>query len=173
MTIALREPNLVGSLIPVDNAPIDTNLKSDFYKYLEGMQEVQNAAVKTQAQADEILIKYENALPIRQFLLTNLVKKPHSDVLVVRIPIKTLVSSLGKMGDFPFKDPHEACYKGPTLFVRGTRSHYVADDVLPAAGQFFPMFVVSDIDCGHWVISEQPEAFRRAVVTFLKDLDRD
>lgn len=94
------------------------------------------------------------------------------------------------MGDFPFKDPHEACYKGPTLFVRGTRSHYVADDVLPAAGQFFPMFVVSDIDCGHWVISEQPEAFRRgitgtriprlhlylhplAVVTFLKDLDRD
>lgn len=60
MTIALREPNLVGSLIPVDNAPIDTNLKSDFYKYLEGMQEVQNAAVKTQAQADEILIKYEN-----------------------------------------------------------------------------------------------------------------
>lgn len=92
------------------------------------------------------------------------------------------------MGDFPFKDPQEACYKGPTLFVRGTRSHYVADDVLPVVGQFFPKFVVVDIDCGHWVISEQPEAFRQgmtgeyisysvliclAVVTFLTDLGKD
>lgn len=108
----------------------------------------------------------------------------------MRVPIKTLASSLAKLGDFPFKNPHEACYKGPTLFVRGTRSHYVADDVLPAVGQFFPRFVVTDIDCGHWVISEQPEAFRQgmtgtktpllylclptlAVVTFVKDLDKD
>lgn len=60
MTIALRAPHLVGALIPVDNAPVDAVLKSDFYKYLEGMQEIQNAAVKRQAQADEILSKYEN-----------------------------------------------------------------------------------------------------------------
>ncbi|KAI4204365.1 MAG: hypothetical protein LQ350_001121 [Teloschistes chrysophthalmus] len=173
MTIALRAPHLVGALIPVDNAPVDAVLKSDFYKYLEGMQEIQNAAVKRQAQADEILSKYENALPVRQFLLTNLVKKPQSDVFVMRIPLKTLASNLGKLGDFPFRNPHEACYKGPTLFVRGTKSHYVADDVLPAVGQFFPRFVVTNIDCGHWVISEQPEAFRQAVVTFLKDLDKD
>lgn len=60
MTIALRAPHLVGALIPVDNAPVDAVLKGDFYKYLEGMQEIQNAEVKRQAQADEILSKYEN-----------------------------------------------------------------------------------------------------------------
>lgn len=65
------------------------------------------------------------------------------------------------MGDFQFKDPDEARYDGPTLFIRGTRSHYVADDVLPLIGRFFPRFEVTDIDCGHWVISEKPEAFRR------------
>ena len=81
--------------------------------------------------------------------------------LRLRIPIKTLAASLDNMGDFPFKDPDEARYDGPTLFIRGTKSHYVADDVLPLIGRFFPRFEVSDVDCGHWVISEKPEAFRK------------
>ncbi|KAL9007263.1 MAG: hypothetical protein Q9188_000066 [Gyalolechia gomerana] len=161
MTVALRSPKSLEALISVDNAPIDANLASDFRKYLEGMREIEEAEVKKQAEADQILRKYEDALPIRQFLMTNLVKAPHSGFLRLRIPIQTLASSLGNMGDFPFKDSDEARYKGPTLFIRGTRSHYVADDVLPVIGEFFPRFIIRDIDCGHWVISEQPEAFRQ------------
>lgn len=65
------------------------------------------------------------------------------------------------MGDFPYKIPDEMRYDGPTLFIRGTKSHYVADDVLPLIGRFFPRFEVKDIDCGHWVISEKPEPFRQ------------
>ena len=67
------------------------------------------------------------------------------------------------MGDFPFKDPDEARYDGPTLFVRGTKSDYVPDEMLPLIGRFFPRFELRDIDSGHWVISEQPEAFRKGV----------
>ncbi len=66
------------------------------------------------------------------------------------------------MGDFPFKDPSEARYEGPTLFVRGTKSHYVPDGVLPLVGRFFPRFELQDVDCGHWVISEKPELFRQS-----------
>lgn len=97
--------------------------------------------------------------------MTNLVKTPQSKSLALRIPIKTLASSLSKMGDFPFKNPDEAQYKGPTLFVRGTNSHYVADEFLPVIGRFFPKFIIREIDCGHWVISEQPEAFRHGKAT--------
>lgn len=64
------------------------------------------------------------------------------------------------MGDFPFKDPEETQYEGPTLFIRGSRSKYVSDNVLPLIRGFFPRFKLRDIDCGHWVISEKPEAFR-------------
>lgn len=64
------------------------------------------------------------------------------------------------MGDFSFKNPDEVRYYGQTLIVRGTRSHYVVDDVLPLIGRFFPKFKLVDIDSGHWVISEKPEAFR-------------
>lgn len=69
--------------------------------------------------------------------------------------------NLDKMGDFCFNDPDEVRYDGHTLFVRGTQSHYVADDMLPLIGRFFPMFKLVDIDSGHWVISEKPEAFRQ------------
>ena len=65
------------------------------------------------------------------------------------------------MGDFPYKDPDAFRYEGSTLIVRGTKSYYVADDVLPVVGKFFPNFVVKEIDCGHWVISEKPEEFRQ------------
>ncbi|KAL8843086.1 MAG: hypothetical protein Q9170_000216 [Blastenia crenularia] len=171
MTVALRSPNLLSALISVDNAPVDATLKSDFRRYVHGMREVEEANVKKQTDADRILTKYEDALPIRQFLMTNLVKVPQSDSLGLRIPIKTLASNLGNMGDFPFKNSEEARYKGPTLFIRGTRSHYVPDDVLPVIGGFFPNFTICDIDCGHWVISEQPEAFKEAVVGFFKGPD--
>lgn len=72
------------------------------------------------------------------------------------------------MGDFPFKDPDAARYDGPTLFIRGTKSHYVADDVLPLIGRFFPKFELRDIESGHWVISEKPEPFRQGKLAILE-----
>ena len=74
--------------------------------------------------------------------------------------MKTLAANLDKMGDFPFKDPDETRFDGRTLFVRGSKSHYVADDVLPLIGRFFPRFELRDIESGHWVTAEQPEAFK-------------
>lgn len=65
------------------------------------------------------------------------------------------------MGDFPFKDPDAARFEKPTLFIRGTESPYVPDDVLPLIGRFFPRFALRDIPSGHWVISEKPEEFRQ------------
>lgn len=59
MTVALRSPNLIESLISVDNAPIDAALQSDFGKYIRGMQRIEDIGVKRQSEADEILKEYE------------------------------------------------------------------------------------------------------------------
>ncbi|KAI9721427.1 MAG: hypothetical protein M1812_002189 [Candelaria pacifica] len=168
MTVALRNPGQVQSLISVDNAPVDAALKSDFGKYIQGMRQIEDTQVRKQAEAHDILRKYEESLPIRQFLLTNLVRVPGRTFLEFRIPLQTLAASLDNMADFPFKDPDEVRFEKPTLFVRGTRSHYVADDTIPLIGRFFPRFELKDIDSGHWVISENPEAFRQAVIEFLR-----
>lgn len=170
MVVALRHKVPIGSLIPVDNAPVDAALKSDFGKYVQGMRKVEEAGVTKQSEADTILEAYEQSLPIRQFLLTNLVRDPETRTQKFRIPIKYLANALDNMADFPFKDPDEARYEGPTLVVRGTKSHYVADEMLPTIGRFFPKFEVVDIEAGHWVTSEKPEEFRKGELSRPPDL---
>ena len=58
MTVALRSPERVSALVPVDNAPVDANLSSDFPKYIQGMREVDEAGVKKQVEADNVLKNY-------------------------------------------------------------------------------------------------------------------
>lgn len=163
MVVALRKRVRISNLIPVDNAPVDAALKSYFHSYVKGMRAVANAEVKKQSEADAILKDYEEALPIRQFLLTNLHRDPDG-VYRWRVPLKYLAGALNNLGDFPFRDPDEARFEGPTLVVRGTKSHYVADEMLPIIGRFFPKFELRDMDAGHWVISEKPEEFRTGKV---------
>ncbi|KAJ9611949.1 hypothetical protein H2200_003544 [Cladophialophora chaetospira] len=173
MTLALRDPKSYSALIPVDNAPVDAALRGDFGTYVNAMKEIEETRphVTRQSEADKILQKYEPDLGIRQFLLTNLVKMPPKGgggtELRFRIPLGTLAKSLPNMADFPFKDTESHQYKGPTLMVRGTKSHYVADETLPVIGAFFPKFELLDVDCGHWVMSEAFEEFRKGVGDFV------
>ncbi|KAK5012276.1 hypothetical protein LTR60_004464, partial [Cryomyces antarcticus] len=59
MTVALRSPHKIANLVSIDNAPVDAALKSDFAKYVQGMKRVEEAGVKRQSEADEILKEYE------------------------------------------------------------------------------------------------------------------
>lgn len=179
MTLALRQPDKYSGLVPVDNAPVDAALKSDFTIYVQAMKEVEDQLgnkIQKQSDADQILAKYEPDMSIRQFLLTNLVRSRHGDAPRYhwRIPLSTLAKSLPDLADFPFKDPEQHRYKGPTLVVRGTRSHYVADETLPVIGQFFPQFELLDLDSGHWVMSEKFDEFRAGLVDWVgRSVDRD
>lgn len=170
MTVALQSSDLVSALIPVDNAPVNAPLKSDFGKYVRGMQEVEAQGVTKQSDADKILKEYEESLPIRQFLLTNLVRAEDGQKMKFRIPLSVLGPAIPAMADFPFLEPGSVTYDGPTLFVRGTKSKYVSDDTVPVIKKLFPNAEIADVEAGHWLISENPEAFRQAVVKFLQDL---
>ncbi|KAI6285564.1 hypothetical protein MCOR27_002226 [Pyricularia oryzae] len=168
MTLALHSPSLIKDVIPVDNAPVDAVLGSDFAKYIRAMKEIDRAGVTRQAEADKILAPVEPSLPVRQFLLGNLHRPdPDSPVQRFRVPLDIIARNLNHMGDFPYKNPDEVRFDGRALFVRGTKSKYVADEALPLVGRFFPRFELADIDSGHWVISEKPEEFRQAVLRFL------
>ncbi|KAI4639096.1 hypothetical protein J4E93_009586 [Alternaria ventricosa] len=169
MTMALRNPDCCANIIPVDNAPVDAALSSDFPKYAEGMQHVERSQPKSQKEADKLMEPYAKDLPVRQFLLTNLMRGEPGAPLKFRIPVSILTKALDNMADFPFTNPEEASFSKRALFIRGTKSHYVSDETLPIIGRFFPRFELVDIDCGHWVISEKPEEFIKAVVDFLQE----
>jgi pimeloyl-ACP methyl ester carboxylesterase len=67
MTVALRSPNLVSALVPVDNSPVKAPLGSDFGKYVRGMLAIEAAKVTKQSDADKILEPYE---PVSSELLS-------------------------------------------------------------------------------------------------------
>ena len=106
------------------------------------------------------------SVPIRQFLLTNLVRPPGEGFLTFRIPLGILGRSLESMGSFPYQASKARQFQGPTLFVRGTRSAYIPKD-RNVLSQFFPHFELVELDSGHWVISEQPGHFKRGKVSGL------
>jgi pimeloyl-ACP methyl ester carboxylesterase len=167
MTMALRQPSLYSGVCPVDNSPIDAALKSDFGTYVTAMREVEDRKASKQSEADQILQKYNIELSIRQFLLTNFVRQK-DNTHAFRVPLQILTKSLPAMADFPYRDPDEARYEGPALFVRGTESHYIADETLPLIGRFFPRFELLSFECGHWVMSEKFEEFRRGFSEWVK-----
>jgi hypothetical protein len=63
MAVALRSPDLVSALIPVDNAPVRAPLQSDFSKYVRAMMRIEAAGVTRQSDADKILQEYEEVSP--------------------------------------------------------------------------------------------------------------
>lgn len=159
MAMALRNPDCCANIIPVDNAPVDAALSSDFPKYAEGMQHVEKSKPKSQKEADKLMEPYAKDLAVRQFLLSNLVRSDPGEPLRFRIPVNILTKALNNMADFPFTNPDEASFNKRALFIRGTKSHYVSDETLPIIGRFFPRFELVDIEAGHWVTSEKPEQF--------------
>ncbi|KAL2140605.1 hypothetical protein VTI28DRAFT_3569 [Corynascus sepedonium] len=171
MVLALDQPDLVANIVAVDNAPVDARLSSEFPRYIQAMRKIDEANTTRQAEADRILEPYEPSLTIRHFLLGNLHRPGAArgdSTQKFRLPLATLGRSLDHLGDFPYKNPADARFVKPALFVRGTKSKYVPDEVIPLIGQFFPRFELVDVDAGHWVISEKPEAFREAVLRFLE-----
>lgn len=76
------------------------------------------------------------------------------------------------MADFPYSQSDSIQYNGPALFVRGTKSQYVSDDTLPAIRKFFPGAQIADVEAGHWLISENPEAFRQGQLNFNDEIKR-
>ncbi|GAO45883.1 hypothetical protein G7K_0129-t1 [Saitoella complicata NRRL Y-17804] len=172
MTLALQNPDLVHRLIAVDNAPVNAILSRDFARYVRAMKRIDQAKVSKQSEADEILKEDEQNIGIRQFLLTNMFRDPETKTLKFRIPLDVLAKSLDRMGEFPYL-PETHRYAKPTLFVRGTTSHYVPDDIIPLIGRFFPRFTLNSIEAGHWVQAEKPNEFKEAVETWIKDQETD
>ncbi|GAB1216024.1 hypothetical protein ATERTT37_005225 [Aspergillus terreus] len=145
--------------------------------YLVALAKVQQSQIKSHAEGDQILAEHEAASPhsspnltcvnilqsaaIRLWLLSNFIKDRRSPYLKLRLPLDILNTALGPLGDFPYMDEPVKFHR-PTLFLRAHQSYYIPDHALPRVQNFFPQARVVDMDCGHWVVQDQPEEFRQA-----------
>ncbi|KAF4582916.1 alpha beta fold family [Ophiocordyceps camponoti-floridani] len=126
MTLALRAPDLVASLISVDNAPVRKHNQDDFGQYIRGMAQVEAASLTSRSQADKVLEQFVPSPAVRQFLLGNLQRPQGSPKLKFRIPLNILHGSLGVLGDFPDFASTQQRFSKPALFIRGNKSDYAS-----------------------------------------------
>ena len=62
---------------------------------------------------------------------------------------------------------YEGQYTGPTLFIKGAKSHYYKPGDEAAVGKYFPNAKWVTLETGHWVQAEAPKEFEKVVLDWL------
>lgn len=130
---------------------------------LEAIHSVDLLAVETRKEAEEKVQSIAADRSVSGFILKNLYRTSEGryawrmNVPALENNMEAILSEL----------PAEPVQK-PTLFLRGGRSNYIADEDFANLSRLFPYAEFKTIDnAGHWLHAEQPELFSREVLSFL------
>lgn len=163
MRFACTAPERVRSLIVADIAPRAYGAAME--SVAAAMQAVDLEVATTRKAAAADLASRLGNERLAAFLATNL--RRLDGKLRWRIPLDVIRDSVSTVGGDP--GAISPGFSGPTLFVRGGNSDYVADADLDLARTFFPDFrCVTLAGAGHWLHSDDPEGFAKAVTGFLE-----
>lgn len=169
MRVALQRPDLVQRLMVVDISPVK-GLGSSFDTLIGSMQSLDLNAITSRSDADEKLAVGIPNPVVRGFLMQNLRHEPGPDGQRTwhwQMNLHALARDLRThVADWPDTDDHT--YPGPVLWVAGEHSDYIRPEAAPAMRALFPKVITVTIKgAGHWVHSEQPEAFVSTLRHFL------
>ncbi|EPX74607.1 hydrolase [Schizosaccharomyces octosporus yFS286] len=167
MATALLYPDMVEKLVVADNSPIYTHLPEKTKVYIKALMRIDEANLKRQSSADNILKEVEDVTLVRAFLLSN-IRKNADNVFKSQIPLETIYNSLPDLAGFSVNENCADQYTGPTLVIKAKHSTFVPDEALPVFKKMFPNYQMETLDCGHWVHFEKAQEFTGHVVDFLK-----
>lgn len=172
MALALRRPELPKMIVAVDNAPVCLSASNGpFGKYIRQLRyALEDKKYLNIKDVDAELAKVEPVKEIRQFLLTNVDRGSKEQACRSKIPLDIIAKAVagGNIAAWPYDSNVVRWSRGPALFVRGTQSAYVPDEVIPSIGNYFPQFEIKDVDAGHWLISEKPNEFMDLLQDFIE-----
>jgi pimeloyl-ACP methyl ester carboxylesterase len=163
MQAALSYSDAVDRLIVVDMAP--KAYPPRHRDLLDALARIDPSDYQDRQAIDEALAADVSSVPVRQFLLKNLKYDGERYSWTMNLDaIRAHYDALS--GDLPA----DGTFEGPTLFVRGEASDYVADEDRSAIREHFPNARLETIDgAGHWVHADAPEAFADVVLDFLRE----
>jgi esterase len=167
MLAALLYPAEVDRLVVVDVAPAPN--PPTLLAYVRAMWALDLGSITRRGEADARLAALVPDPAERGFLLQNLVIR--DGAAEWRLNLEAIERDFSAITGFP-ELPPSASYGGPTLFISGARSDYIAPKHEPTIRRLFSHSRIHRIEgAGHWVHAEQPEAFLRAVEPFLSGID--
>lgn len=162
MHLALNFPDRVKKLIVADIAPVQ--YEPHHNEIFDGLLSLPLAELQSRGEADKMLAKTVKEIPVRQFLLKNLVKHGSSG-FSWRMNLKSLCKNYhhimaGQSATTPFE--------GEVLLIAGGRSNYVQNHHRDHVLKLFPQISMRIIpDTGHWLHAEKTELFVKLCERFL------
>lgn len=173
MYFALRYPKLVKGLVVEDISPFayPKNHKNVLYhkKIISSLQSLPLNSCKFREEVENILLQTIPDSALCKFLLKNLQRNQYRE-LTWRINPAILAQNLTKIMD----DVTKGCtpINTPTLFIKGSTSHYITSKDENTIREFFPNTTISTIqNSGHWPHNEQQIEFLRTVKQYLSLLN--
>ncbi|WP_051215173.1 alpha/beta fold hydrolase [Granulicoccus phenolivorans] len=168
MLIALRHPEMIHKLVLVDSEPVTYPPGRDFDVMIAAMQSMDLDALERRRDAEDWLESqgvHSNA--VRQFLLQNLHRDPKTGTWSWHMNLDLLARRMNVVRAFP--EVTEEPFTKPTLLIGGAESDYVLPEYDEALYRLFPNAEKILIPgARHWVHSDQPELFTKALKAFLE-----
>lgn len=160
MQLALNHPECVRRLVVVDIAPVDYPRGHD--TVFAALHAVDLSAVRSRRDAEAMMVPYIEEPMLRQFLLKSLERTDRGYGWRFNLPaLYTNYEALRSA-------PQGELFSGPTLFVRGELSDYIAPQYEPQLRAMFPQARIETVTgTGHWVHGDNPEVFNQLVSGFL------
>jgi pimeloyl-ACP methyl ester carboxylesterase len=163
MQFALFFPERIEKLVVVDMAP--RAYSGGHESILQAMRGLPVTRLSSRKEAETQLLQQIPEKEIVRFLMKNLSRSPHNgfewkfNLDVLYRDYGAILAAVEETGE---------PYAGETLFVGGSRSHYIQPEDEPDIKRLFPKAEIIRIaDAGHWVHAEQPDLLYRRVRDFL------
>lgn len=164
MEFACHYPDNVQSLIIVDIAPIIYPRHHD--DILDALQYLDFSAYTSRSEVEAALGSKISNKAVCLFLMKNVYRKKEGQY-ELRINLKSLIDNYEEIGRAL---EQEQSYLGPTLFIRGEKSNYINDPMIPRIQSHFPKAEIVGIpNAGHWVHAEAYTEFTTELLHFLKN----
>ena len=162
MQFACTYPEKVEKLLIADIAP--KYYPPHHQPIINALNKINVSELSSRTEADEQLSKYIKDFGTRQFLLKNLYWKEKGK-LDFRFNLDVLTDKMEEVGE---NISTTASYAGPSLFLRGDKSEYIAIDDYPLIKRHVPNAIIEVVEkAGHWLHAENPKQFYELSYNFM------